>query len=276
MRYVAIYGLVAMLLAACGKGGSDALFVDPNGFVLNRGDKPAQLNVGIGMTAERLLQLNPSLKGTAWIPSQDEKVFDELRLSMQSESDLQYNDGILTFSTCVHSISIDGDKDFKVGVASIGFKVCNPPVDDPNKVIEQASKLIDMLDKSMAKNVSNFYRTATQSDLTKVGGELWSTLATQTFPSNPPPRDDPEHWDNLMSLEQARAKLLSKKVNGIAKRLDDGRVDGGNALVGVYATDRAIIQVGIWSSGTFGGEELTVEQQNSIRYFTGMSIRRRP
>lgn len=276
MRYVAIYGLVAMLLAACGKGGSDPLFVDQNGFVLNRGDKPSQLNVGIGMTAERLLQLNPSLKGAAWIPSQDEKLFDELRLSIQSESDLQYNDGILNFSTCVHSISIDGDKDFKVGVASIGFKVCNPPVDDPDKVIEQASKLIDILDKSKAKNFSHFYRTATQSELIRVGGDLWSKLATQTFPSNPPPRDDPEHWDYLMSVEQARAKLLSKKVNGIAKRLYDGRVDGGSALVGVYATDRAIIEVGIWSNGTFGGENLTVEQQNSIRYFTGMSIRRRP
>jgi hypothetical protein len=251
--------------------------VDPNGFVLNSGDQMPTVRVGVGMPASELLEKNPVLRGSAWVPKPGD-AFDELRLLLSTPLKLNYDDGQLKFEVCADSAAIDGNDDLKVGVAVVGFLVCDPPVDRIDLAMAQAGQLLAILkaNKNHVVDLSETYRTASQETLESIGGRRWARIATPFFKNSPAPRDNVESMDYLNTLEEAQAFFSSHKVNGIAQRNTDGDVIRGYALVGVYGTDHAIIEVGISSSPTFGGTKLTREQENAISYRVGMNIRIRP
>ncbi len=276
MRFLACL-LSAFMVSACGDRKGPDLLVDQNGFVLSASGVQPTVKVGVGMAAADLLAKNPALRKVAWIPSSG-NVFDELRLSLQTQTDLKYDDGIMGFSVCAHSVSIDGNEELKVGVAVVGFTVCDPTVDDPSVAIKQAAHLIELLRAQQPKvvDLSAVYRTASQEELTRIGGKLWRDLAVRRFSTVPAPRDDPSSMDHLKTLDEAQTYFQARKVNGVAKRRADGRIDVGLVLVGVFATDKAIVEVGISGADAFGGQHLTSEPQNAIRYQAGMSVRLRP
>lgn len=269
--------VLSVFLFGCTRHDEPRLFVDPNGFVLNSGDQMPTVRVGVGMPASELLQKNPVLRGSAWVPKPSDP-FDELRLVLSTPLKLNYDDGQLKFKVCADSAAIDGNDDLKVGVAVVGFLVCDPPVDRIDLAIAQAEQLLAIMKANSPSvvDLSEIYRTASQESLTSIGGRQWSRIAQSAFSNWPAPRDNAERMEHLKTLEQARTFFGSHKVNGIAKRNTDGDVINANALVGVYGTDQVIIEVGISSSATFGGTKLTREQKNSISYRVGMNIRIRP
>lgn len=269
--------LSAFVFSACGDHRGPDLLVDQNGFVLNSSRVRPTVKVGVGMAAPDFLAENPTLRKVAWIPSPG-SVFDELRLSLQTQTDLKYDDGVMSFSVCAHSASIDGSNELKVGVASVGFTVCDPPVDDASAAIKQAAELLELLRSQQPKviDLSAAYRTASQEELTRIGGKLWRDLAIRRSSTVPAPRDDPSSMDHLKTLDEAQSYFRARKVNGVAMRRADGRIDVGLVLVGVFATDKAIVEVGVSGADAFGGQNLTAEQRNAIRYQAGMSVRLRP
>lgn len=277
MRTFLFLLLSALVLSSCGRIEAPRLFVDQSGFVHNAAGSQPTVRVGVGMTASELLARNPALRGVAWAPSPG-SVFDELRVSLQTPAKLNYDDGLLSFSVCAYSTSIDGSQNLKAGVASVGVTVCDPPIDDVEAAIRQAAELLALLggQRPSVADLATAYRTATQETLTKIGGTAWQNVAVQSFAEVPAPRDDPASMYHLKTLDEARAYFQSRKVNGVAKRRVDGRIDVGLVLVGVFATDKAIVEVGLSGADAFGGENLSVQQRNAIRYQVGMGIRLRP
>jgi hypothetical protein len=277
MRLAVMSVVLSVFLFGCTRHDEPRLFVDPNGFVLNSSDQMPTVRVGVGMPASELLQKNPVLRGSAWVPKPGDP-FDQFRLVLSTPLRLNYDDGQLKFKVCADSAAIDGNDDLKVGVAVVGFLMCNPPVDRINLAIAQAEQLLAIMKTNSASvvDLSETYRTASQESLTSIGGRQWSGIAQSAFSNWPAPRDNVERMEHLKTLEQARTFFSGHKVNGIAKRNTDGNVINANALVGVYGTDQVIIEVGISSSATFGGTKLTKEQENSITYRVGMNIRIRP
>lgn len=276
MRALLLFFAVAVVLSGCSRNANHKLFLDQNGFVLNEGAAAPVIKVGVRMNAAEFIQKNPTLRGAVWIPSSGD-VFDQLRFSLQAPATLQYDDGAMSFSICTYSTSIDGNERLKMEVASVGFTVCDPVTDDVDAAIRQASGLLSLIknQKSQIVDLAIFYRTAPQEELYKVGGELWKSIAVRQFSSIPAPRDNPESMDYLRTLDEARVLLRSTKLDGIAKRNADGGIAVGNVLVGVFATDKAIVEVGISGQAAFGGANLTIPQMNAILYKVSMSIRAR-
>jgi hypothetical protein len=276
MRNLFILFSMAVALSGCSRNSENKLFLDQNGFVLNAAEAPLVIKVGVGMNAAEFIQKNPALRKVVWVPSVGD-VFNELRFSLQAPATLVYDDGVMSFSVCTYSASIDGNEHLKAGVASVGFTACDPVIDDVDAAIRQASVLLSLLTKQAPKivDLASFYRTAPQEELSKIGGERWERIGVRHFSTIPAPRDNPESMDYLRTLDQARTLFQSKKSEGIAKRTEDGRIAVGSVLVGVFATDKAIVEVGISGADAFGGENLTKEQRNAIRYQVGMNIRAR-
>jgi len=273
MRTLFILFAVAVMLCGCSKTVENKLFLDQNGFVLNATEVAPVIKVGVGMNAAELLQKNPALRHVVWVPSAGD-VFDELRFSLQAPATLEYDDGTLRFSVCTYSSAIDGNEQLKVGVGSVGFTVCDPVTDDVEGAISQASALLSLLKNRQPKvaDLGSFYRNAPQESLSNMGGERWKSIAVPAF-STIPPRDNPESMDYLHSLDEARSIFQSVKVNGVAKRNVEERIAVGYVLVGVFATDKAVIEVGISGNDAFAGDNLTFSQRNAIRYKVGMNIR---
>ena len=126
-------------------------------------------------------------------------------------------------------------------------------------------------------NLRDFYRTASQSELNKIGGELWENIATKHFVSWPVSRDRPDSHDYLLTPEEAIDYFANKIKNPKFENDINGfpRLQGGQVLVGVYAGKYAIFEIGINAMENWGGQHLTKEQLDEQRYDVTMHFRLR-
>jgi hypothetical protein len=273
-----LYALGASLVAACEPLGDPFVrpFVDPNGFVLNSGTKAPKFVVGVGYSADELTGKNPYLKGVI-SPLGKHHVVDELRLALQATTQLHYDDGDLKLNVCAHSSNADGTSGLKRGVAFVGIKLCDSPINDYGLALQRTKQVIDQLVEGNPdiQDISRLYRTAPQAELTKIGGKIWSSIATKRFKDLPAPRDDPKSMDFLHTFESAGARFASLTSGSEPKRRLDGRIDGGNALLGVYAGKFAIFEIGVNGTEAYGGSNLSKAQRNAIRYDVTMHFRLR-
>jgi hypothetical protein len=90
----------------------------------------------------------------------------------------------------------------------------------------------------------------------------------------PAPRDNPEDLYYLRTFAEAHA-LFDGLTRGGAKRNSWGEVVRGTTMVGVFAGQHAIFEIGITGDGALGGEDLTPAQEEITRYDVSMSFRPR-
>lgn len=257
---------------------SQHLFTDMNGFVLNSSAHKITVNVGVGQSNEEFVHANPLLKDVVWRPKDsDGQVFNEMRFSLQSDSDINYSDGDLKFTVCGHSVSADGNEDFKHGVAFVGIKLCESPINDYKRAIALAMQVIRQVEKNGPdlKNMEVFYRTATAEELNKIGGPIWKDSATQFFKDLPPRRTNPDSGEYIFSSVEAEAYFAKKlahptyqkDVNDLLRPIEH------RTKLGIYAGRKTIFEIGVSSNNHYGGTNLTKAELDELRYDITMGVR---
>lgn len=259
---------------------SPHLFVDMNGFVLNSSERKVTVNVGVGQSDEEFLRTNPLLKDVIWRPKDsDGHVFNEMRFSLQSDADIIYSDGDFKFTVCAHNVSADGNEDFKHGVAFVGIKLCESPINDYKRAIELAMEVIRQVEQNGpdVKNMGAFYRTATVDELAKIGGRNWKDSATQFFKDLPPKRRNPDSGEYLFSSAEAEAYFAEKLAHPTYQKdvNDLLRPTVGRTTLGIYAGRQTIFEIGVNSNNNYGGTNLTKAEIDELRYDITMGIRLR-
>jgi hypothetical protein len=235
------------------------------------------MRVGVGDSAARLVSKNPYLKGAIYIPEPGD-VVGQMRLSLNAETAVEYDDGDLKLSVCADRISVDGTETLKLGAAFVGIALCNERVENYEAAIEDAERVIQQLRNRnpRIKDLRSFYQSANQSELTAFGGEIWAHLTVKSFTDVPPPREDPEMGlDYLRTPQQARDMFRELRAAKDPKRDPDGRVQAGTAFLGVYGGRYAIFEISVDGAEAFGGDGLTEAQRRAIRYKVTMHFRRR-
>lgn len=275
--------LCAVLLLGCRQEAtSDApvqLTTDVNGFVLNLGKEVPRLTVGVGDSGEQLIKNNPYLKNVVWLPKPgDGNVFDEMRLGLEATTDVYYNDGDIKLHVCAHRVSADGDKQFKHGVAFVGIKLCEAPISDYKRALYLAKEVVRQLEyqNPVIRNLRDFYRTAPQRELTAMGGRIWEGIAVKHFKTMPANRDNRDR-DYLFTFEEADMHFAKKLANPEYTKdvWDQPRLQGGRALLAVYAGKYAIFELGVHADTHWGGQNLTKEKLDEQRYNITMHFRLR-
>ncbi|MBI3561601.1 MAG: hypothetical protein HY080_07805 [Gammaproteobacteria bacterium] len=285
MRTRNIFILLSMAaILGCGQkpdsGAAVKLYTDIHGFVFHSSSKPPRLLLGVGDSGEKLLQQNPFLKGVLWLPKAEEKqVMDEMRLSLQATTDVHYSDGDLRLQVCAHSVSADGNSAFKLGVAFVGIKLCEAPVNDYKRALQLAKEVVTQLQQENPRihNLNDFYRKATQAQLLAMGGHSWADAATKYFCNLPARRDNPDSGEYLYGFEEADVYFSNTLTNPRFKDDVNGqpRLQGGDALLGVYAGKYAIFEIGVTATQNWGGTNLTPAQLDEQRYDISMHFRLR-
>lgn len=273
---------LAILIIGCARQ-TDAtepkkLYVDINGLALNTSNDKILVNVGVGETGEEFLTRNPSLRGVVWNPQDvDGHAFNEMRFALQSDAEVAYSDGDISFNVCAHSISADGNSSFRHGVAFVGIKLCESPINNYKRAIELAAEVVKKMESSSpnVKNFSTFYQTASVEELAKIGGNLWKDNGTRFFKDLPPRRNNPDSGEYLFSPTEAEKYFANKLANPSYKQdiNDLQRPITYHVLLGVFAGEKTIFEIGVSSKNNYGGTNLTQAQMDELRYDITMGIR---
>jgi hypothetical protein len=230
---------------------------DMNGMILGDDAKPVQaLYVGVGDTATRLMEHNPYLRQ---FKLRDQ---EELRLPLMTKLDVHYDDGDIKLDVgCALTTNVDGNARFP-GVAFIGIKLCDQPLNDWRPALQRATEIMQKLEQRnlQVQNLRDFYLNASEPELQKVGGDIWQRSTHDI--------------DQLLTLEEANAKFLKESNNGNVEILS-GKRSNTYAYVGVYASKYTIFEIGISKTANFGGDNLTEAQRQTMRYEITMSFRLR-
>ncbi len=252
---------------------------DANGVALNYGTATPVIKLGVGHSGETFLQMNPELRSAVFLPRpNDGNILKEMRFSLNSKAQVEYDDGDTRTVIVACSVSADGDENFSYGVSFVGLQLCDSPINDHKKALEKAANVIrDLKEKNpRIEDLSNFYRTASPENLEKFGGKLWQGLAVKFNDSWPAPRDDIER-EYLFTFEEADRYFTNKITNPTFKAdiNDLPRLQGGHALLGVYAGKYAIFEIGVHSDPHWGGTNIPKEKLNDQRYEITMHFRLR-
>lgn len=267
LRIVALFVCAGVALTGCDRSGEHGLMMDPNGFVLG-GDNPKTarpLYVGVGDSPERLIARNPYLKDFVWVPQPDDET-GQMRLSLQNYSRVHYDDGDIKLEVCAYRSSVDGDKFFKRGVASVGIVLCEQPVNDYKRTLQIADDLIHQFETNNpnAENLRTPYLADSQAYLVRIGGSYWETKG---WPGRV----------SLFTLEEAGQQFAEGVAHPKLKIDTWGQLRpvGGGYLVGVYAGKRAIVEIKVSSTTQNGDNNLTDEKRLAMRYSVYIELRLR-
>lgn len=277
--------IILCILAASGcrqESTSDAsvrLTTDLNGFVLNLDKQAPRLTVGVGESGEQLIRDNPYLRKVVWLPKTgDGNVFNEMRFALETTTDLYYNDSDIRLRVCAHRVSIDGNASFKRGVAFVGIKLCEAPINNYKRALHLAKEAIQQLEREnpTIRNLREFYRTTPQQELTALGGNSWEGIAITHFKTMPTNRDNRDR-DYLFTFEEADSHFTNKLSNPQYTKdvWNQPRLQGGGALLAVYAGKYAIFELSVHSDAHWGGQNLTKEKLDEQRYNVTMHFRLR-
>jgi hypothetical protein len=260
---------VGVSLTGCKQDNENGYVMDMNGFVLGEGtdSKSAHpLYVGVGDSPERLLRQNPYLKGMVWIPEPGDSA-GEMRLSLQSYSQIHYDDGDLKFDTCAYRSSIDGDRRFKRGVSVVGISLCGgSSLKDHHQAIRLAEEVINELKQRNPsfQDMREFYQNGKPDDLVQIGAQSWKEQPwaykrkLYTF----------SEAENLFAEHQVHPKLETDTWS-------QKRPMSDNLMVGVFSGKRAVVEVTVNSSTIYGDNNLDDEKRSAMRYTVFIEIRLR-
>lgn len=254
------------LLAACKQSDGEKMILDQYGFAHTAdASVPAQiLNIGIGETAGELVTSNPYLSN---VVPQTISPGDQLRLAIETTVQVRYRDSDLEWDFCAKSVNADGNDTNRNRVAYIGAQLCDPPTNDYQAAFSLAKQLMQQLEKRnpTVENLRSFYLTATHERLVAIGGELWANVERK--------RGLADSYEKLLPVEEEESRFKAALAN--PQLDDDGRPVNMRAMVGVYASRRAIIEIGVSSQAYYGGNNLSQEQRMARRYSVGLNIRLR-
>jgi len=247
-------------LAACQPSGEHHVTNtnDINGMTKGDSMKPEKrLLVGVGDSVTKLVQRNPFLTQMGLSEAQ------MLRLQLQSALDLQYDDGDLRFDVgCVNRANVDGSTRLPVGAALVGMKLCEEPINDLDAAVKMATEVMHRFERQnpQAKDLRDFYLSATEPELQAIGGKVW--------------RKSDEDLFTLLTPEQAKAKFAREAADG-HDEITSGRWKNSLAIVGIYSGRKTLFEIAVSKTAHFGGDGLTDEQRRTMRYEITMSFRLR-
>lgn len=254
------------LLAACKPTDGQKMVLDPYGFAHQADSSGAApiFNVSIGNPASRLVKENPYLRG---VVQQTFNRGDQLRLSLQTDIDVRYNDGDMRLNVLTNSVSADGDETTLDRVSFIGGQLRESPMSGYAQAFALAKKFMQRLesDNPGIRNLRHFYQTASQDQLTAIGGELWANVAEK--------RSNEDSFEYLGPIEEAEQLFKEAVVKPLLDQ--DGRPVRMYALLGVYASKWTIVAIGVSSTYMYGGQNLTAQRRMAQSYLVTFHIRRR-
>jgi hypothetical protein len=214
-----------------------------------------EFRVGIGDTTAGLLEKNPFL---------DARRLEgpgPLRLMLDShQTEVRYDDGDLKLEVCADRVTADGD-DRRVD--SVGIRQCELFVNDSDAAVAAALELLHEFERAnpRARNLTAWYVEATDDQIEKFEGEKVHRHETLYQPVTP-----------------AKAKeRFAELKNRVAGQSDvSGSSVASNAVLGVYEGRRSNFYLGVHSFKTFGGDDLSPQQERAITFTVEAYFRRKP
>lgn len=129
------------------------------------------LNIGIANTARELVKENSYLRDV--VPKSIDSG-DQLRLALQSPTEVRYSDGDIKLNFCAKSINADGNDAIGDQVAFIGGQLCDAPTNTYKDAFQRARDLMQQLesDNPGVQDLRRFYLTASREQLVSIGGDM--------------------------------------------------------------------------------------------------------
>ena len=166
-EHMALIALMCMA-SACHRNDKGTPMADTsdmlvsNGFVLGDDREPSKPFIaGVGDGISKLVQRNPYLGALNLAEDQPQ------RLPLLQKLDATYDDGDLKFKVgCAFTSSVDGNERFH-GVAKVGFKLCDPAMNDWKTATRRATELIKRFERENpgVVNLGKFLKTASDESL---------------------------------------------------------------------------------------------------------------
>ena len=222
------------------------------------------LKIGIANTATQLVKENPYLRDV--VPKTIDSG-DQLRLALQSPTEVRYSDGDIQLNFCAKSINADGNYTTSDRVAFIGGQLCDAPANSYENAFQQARDLMQRLESGNpgVQDLRRFYLTASREQLIGIGGDMWSDVEEK--------RGMADSYEKLLPVEEEERRFKEAVDN---PRLDaEGRPVNMRAMLGVYAGKWVVIELGVSSQAYYGGQNLSPEQRMARRYSVALNLRLR-
>ncbi len=253
--------LIAMLVLCSGcmedKPVESELHRDMAGFVLGDDEKrPQRLVVGVGESVDSFLARNPFLKRVTATGGNR-----RLNLPLMAKVDGHYDDGEITFDVgCSFTTNIDGNYGY-VGIHDVEFQLCDPKINDWGTAIRRTMELAEefaRLNPNM-RDLRAIRRAASLAETEKLWGtSLIDKITRLEFP---------------LTEERANQFFEEKAQAGHFEQLQWRQ--NTYALIAGYVGDKVKVSFGISKETYWGGEDLSEEERNTMKYQTIVAFRLR-
>ncbi len=258
MRSIKVWaGLI--LIASCGacKPQVSTVRVEANGFVLGDDTKPpVPLVVGVGESVDQFLARNPFLQKMKH-PGGDHV----LNLPLLTRTDASYDDGEIKFHAgCSFTTNIDGNSKH-VGINSVGFELCDPVINDWMLATHRTAQIIAEFERQNPGLIS--LREFRKSNSPEEAEKVWGGILSDRW----------AHVEYPLTEDQANDYFKREADEGHVRQL---RYSQNNYVVmAAFMNQKTSIRFAISKETYWGGQNLTDEQRNTMKYVTIISLLQR-
>lgn len=255
--YKKILNVLALILSCSSCTHHDSgVNMDMNGFVLGDDQSSKPLLVGVGKSVDSFLVQNLFLSGLGIQGGSN-----PLNLPIMTRIDATYDDGVIRFHVgCSATTNIDGNGKY-IGITGAEFKLCEPAINDWTAATHRTEQLISEFERQHPSLVSlrTFRKSATRAEAEKIWEYPLFDPSTETeFP-----------------LTEMQANQFFKQ-SAEEKRVQELKSNPGMAiLMAAYANEQTLIFFSIAKTAFYDGDNLSVDEKNTVKYQTIISFLQR-